>query len=172
MKGWTYVKAAKINTPYGQKDNYRLRNLNHLTPHRKGFFITKTQRKIMNYQFRGLEAYGVDWIYGFVVRFQNDDSSFVYYIQEDTTVHIQNVRQTMWEVKPDTTGLASSRKDRNGKTVFQGDVLQRFKKNGQPYQKTKLVKYHGDRWENLDFAEESEIVGDIYTKPNLLLKIK
>lgn len=43
------------------------------------------------------------------------------------------------EVDPETIDQYVKRKDKNGKRVFENDILQRYKKSGEPYKGTKIV---------------------------------
>ena len=62
------------------------------------------------------------------------------------------------------TGLT----DNNGKEIYEGDILQRYKKSGEPYKKTKTVEYLHAGFVNLEHALESRVIGNIYENPELL----
>ncbi len=56
----------------------------------------------------------------------------------------------------------TGRTDKNGEKIFEGDKLQRYKKSGEPYNKTKIVEWWFDGFTNLRHANESEIIGNIH----------
>ena len=62
------------------------------------------------------------------------------------------------------TGL----KDKNGKEIYEGDILRRYKKNGEPYNKLFLVelKLFNNDWAMV--ISEKEIIGNIHENPELL----
>jgi len=72
-------------------------------------------------EFRGIRKDSKEWVHGFVVRFQNDDSTYSYYIQEDT----------LHEVDPKTIGQYTGLRDNTrteehpeGVKVFDGDLFE------------------------------------------------
>lgn len=63
------------------------------------------------------------------------------------------------------TGFA----DMDGKEIYEGDILKRFKKNGEPYmRKYPVIHYSDEELCGLDFREEKRVIGNIYENPELL----
>ena len=112
-----------------------------------------------NYQFRGVSVETESMVFGELTETYKTGIPHIYYPQEFNYPV---------EVIPETVGLASSEKDRNGKTVFCGDILRRFKGSGEPYKGLKVAKYTGYSWENIWAASESEVIGDIHQHPHLI----
>ncbi len=64
------------------------------------------------------------------------------------------------------TGLT----DNNGKEIYEGDILQRYKKSGEPYKKTKTVEWFHAGFKGIEQITESAVIGNIYENPELLEK--
>lgn len=73
--------------------------------------------------FRGKRVDGGEWVEGFYCRIQNDDCSYSHYIMLDTTRHISNVTQTIFEVIPETVSQYIGITDQIGANIFEGDIV-------------------------------------------------
>lgn len=121
-------------------------------------------------RFRGVRLDTKDWAYGFVVRFQNDDSTFDYFIQEDTTKHQDNVRQTLHQIEPESVGQFVGVL-RSNQQVYIGDIVRHGAstriveyRNGN----TMLIRPDKSSTILLSFSQDAEILGNIFQHPDLL----
>lgn len=86
-----------------------------------------------------------------------------------TLKQIQNIHDLdVWELTQ-YTGL----KDKNGKEIYEGDILQYFKDhehNPQNKYIVDVVKWEKQGWYPYRLEENAEIIGNIYENPELLTK--
>lgn len=120
-------------------------------------------------KFRGKRIDNGEWVYGDLL--QPTEICDIYEI-----ANCESIDGTRYEVIPDTTGQYTSLKDKNGKEIYEGDILKSIQWND-----IYLVKYIGTAfylcrkvnngfnkittWNN---TEKSEVIGNIYDNPELL----
>jgi hypothetical protein len=63
-------------------------------------------------KFRGKHIEGGEWVYGFVVK------------TDKQTVIVKDIGGFYWPVDPETVGQFTERHDKNGKDVFEGDIIE------------------------------------------------
>lgn len=92
---------------------------------------------------------------------------------------VDNGNTTMFEVIPETVGEYTNLTDKNGKKVFEGDIVTtKFNEQNKPYAiiyDEELATFIGRDKDNFNFTTLSgldnsliEIIGNIYDNPELL----
>lgn len=132
--------------------------------------------------FRGKSKFG-SWHYGFYTEGYYLDGTPVSWIDEVDRKKKQTDSPT---VIPETVGQFTGRIDKNGKKVFEHDILQTFIvradgtvekcgvgivqwwENDQCYVLTTKEGYHIDDFGNYGRPEYYEVIGNIHDNPNLV----
>lgn len=115
------------------------------------------------------------WVYGGICQF-NEDRSIIY----QTEPEFQK-----YSVYTDTVGQYTGLKDKNGRKIFEGDIVRLFNRNGQEIM-SYVVEWYSDCsmfvLDCIDFdmefdtdftvfyGDEFEIVGNIHDNPELVRK--
>lgn len=130
--------------------------------------------------FRGKRVDNGEWVEGYLFRFGTDtDFEETYILGElDHRETIYDIWKCAEKVDPDTIGQFTGLLDKNGKKIFEGDIID------LPHW---YVAYAGDlrestgmnagwyvqrdgfeSWTELECTEDNEVIGNIHDNPELL----
>jgi len=137
-------------------------------------------------EFRGKRKYGDEWFYGYLADF-NIILTGIDFDDEG------NLNTYLVEVIPETVGQYIGRKDKNGKKIYEGDIVRMvithsfFRKINKEaiwaynYVVIRSKKFCGFVFRNIDLPEmpdlvlnddiiieEIEVIGNVFDTPNLL----
>ena len=122
--------------------------------------------------FRGKRLDNGDWVYGYYVHIGPVSCQRAYIIPEYASSLYVN------EVDPSTVGQYTGLKDKNGKKVFEGDIIRKTNKGRHPeifianirtcFYTNEEVYY--SPFDHFTESCEYEIIGNIHDNPELLEK--
>lgn len=140
-------------------------------------------KKMRDIKFRGKRLDNGEWVYGSLVRGVevDDPNNVTWWIFEDTTAHQMHLVKYQHPIDPATIGQYTGLKDKNGKEIYEGDILyciSRFDNANMVVifedgefrmvlcEKYKTYETGGGFYAIRCF--EKEIIGNIYDNPELL----
>lgn len=125
--------------------------------------------------FRGKRLDNGEWVYGSFLQVEHEDGSFT------TAIFHKKDAGGDAEVAPSTVGQYTGLKDKNGKRIFEGDILRSRHDNLYPYDESiEVVKWFRNGWyiQQGEYPPDamdgdgvipcSEVIGNIHDNPELL----
>lgn len=122
-------------------------------------------RKIL---FKAKRIDNGEWVFGYVV----DD-----YLGQSDRVYIVGRSTVTAQVKPETISQYTGLKDKNGKMIFENDIMNKYKINQVVEFSTNLIANcgccyqvyaYGYDFSDIGSVEELEIIGNRFDNPELL----
>lgn len=137
-------------------------------------------------KYRGQRVDTKEWIYGYLIKCGITGKSYIFPYGNDANESDKVgeegcLRLVTFEVIPETVGQYTGLKDRNGKEIYEGDIVEY---GGPQYLEIyrALIKYKDDRYiadwigdvslrKDIHFwttEREIQVIGNIYDNPELL----
>ena len=131
--------------------------------------------------FRGKRTDNGEWVYGYYTnaRYYLDKKEMHIIFEQDVEVYPHSEFAGGEEVIPETVGQYTGLTDKNGRKIFEGDIVKFYNGDGEysPYEVrwqdsgfSVLMNGNPDLFDELDdfFSRRCEIIGNIYDNPELL----
>lgn len=120
--------------------------------------------------FRGKRKDNGDWVYGYYEKY--NDGSYINLQTDRLNSGGYPIREFI-EIIPETVGQYTGLTDKNGKKIFEGDIVK------DPWRISKVEYYRGCYYPFISFPEyscwdtdETEVIGNVYDNPELWKVIK
>ncbi len=132
-------------------------------------------------EFRGKEIDTENWIYGYLLKNANDDYMIGY--KEKLDEKYNNTNQDIFhilehQINPKTIGQYTELKDKNGKKIFEGDIIKFIYENKEKIRAIVFEKGEflakddttafGPTFRHIRLCSNIEVIGNIYDNPELL----
>lgn len=120
-------------------------------------------------KFKGKVITTDQWIYGYYTRFKTL-GQYHHFIYDEGNVS--------WEVDPETVGQYTGLKDRNGKEIYEGDIVKTSWYNELLeviyleyqflFEIKASVNYKFVSFDNFEWPDDFEVIGNRWSNPDLL----
>ena len=128
-------------------------------------------------KFRGKSIYGDEWLLGCLIKIEKDRYAVIPPLND-----IEIGKSIgMYEVCPETVGQFTGLFDKNGKEIYEGDILHTITFGFNPEEFTAIILYRNCRFQlsngrNLFYFGQSDltkmddtiVIGNIYDHPELI----
>lgn len=128
-------------------------------------------------KFRGKSIYGEDWLYGSLVKIEKNRYAVIPPLN-----NIEIGKSIgMYEVYPETVGQFTGLLDKDGKEIYEGDILHTITFGFNPEEYTAIILYRNCSFQlsngrNLFYFGQSDltkmddtiVIGNIYDNPDLI----
>lgn len=128
-------------------------------------------------KFRGKSIYGEDWLYGSLVKIEKNRYAVI------PPLNNIEIGESigMYEVYPETVGQFTGLLDKDGKEIYEGDILHTITFGFNPEEYTAIILYRNCSFQlsngrNLFYFGQSDltkmddtiVIGNIYDNPDLI----
>ena len=128
-------------------------------------------------KFRGKSIYGEDWLYGSLVKIEKNRYAVIPPLN-----NIEIGKSIgMYEVYPETVGQFTGLLDKDGKEIYEGDILHTITFGFNPEEYTAIILYRNCSFQlsngrnlfyfgqsDLTKMDDSIVIGNIYDNPDLI----
>lgn len=124
--------------------------------------------------FRGKRVDNGEWVFGNFIedKWGDDNGNTIYAILQDRVAPDIAELWTPVRVIPETVGEYTGLTDKNGKKIFEGDIVKNSRDVGLLYYKEKNSAFTVKGWEYGYWLwhdkEDIEVIGNIHDNPELL----